>query len=66
MSALSLYEVVGHGYKGGLYAEVVEAASPEEAKKVGIPKVRMLARGKAISSWGVSLYMSAAEVASYG
>ena len=58
----ALWEVMGWGFKGGLYAEVVEAASAEEAKKLGIPKVRMLARGKAIVKWSVSLYASAEEL----
>jgi len=46
------YEVVGHA-KFGMYADLVEASSEAEAKKLAAPVIKKLAHGRAILWWAV-------------
>jgi hypothetical protein len=63
--AESLYEVKGFS-KSGIYAELVMAESPYGAKKLAEPKIRMMAKGKAILKWVSEVYMDPAELARFG
>lgn len=49
------WEVVGHA-RHGMYADIVEAASAAEAKKLAAPLIKKLAGGKPILRWVVVLY----------